>query len=185
MSATFAYAELHTMAASGEPLSLTPEEAVAGLYETARDDVYRYLLTLGLAPAEAQEAAQEVFLRLYATMLGGQRIDNMRAWVFRVAHNHGLTRRAQEQRWRPLDPVVETRIAGSDRDPEQRLIENERHTALGRAVETLSPQQRQCLYLRTEGFRYREIADILNISDSTVGEFLRRAIARLRKALDA
>ena len=82
------------MAASGEPLSLTPEEAVAGLYETARDDVYRYLLTLGLAPAEAQEAAQEVFLRLYATMLGGQRIDNMRAWVFRVAHNHGLTRRA-------------------------------------------------------------------------------------------
>jgi len=56
---------------------------------------------------------------------------------------------------------------------------------LGQAVAALSPQQRQCLHLRTEGFRYREIAAILNISDSSVGEFLRRAIVRLRKALDA
>jgi RNA polymerase sigma-70 factor, ECF subfamily len=184
MTAGLAYADLHSIAASQEQRGLTPEETVADLFENAREDVYRYLLTLGLAPAQAQEATQEVFLRLYGVLRQGQRIDNMRAWIFRVAHNHGLTLRGQEQRWRPFDPELEMRIPDGDTNPEQRLIERERRTNLGRAVAGLSPQQRQCLHLRTEGFRYREIAAILGISDSSVGEFLRRAIARLRKALD-
>ena len=163
---------------------MTPEEAVAELFEAAREDVYRYLLTLGIVPAQAQEATQEVFLRLYAVLRKGQRIGNMRAWIFRVAHNHGLTLRGREQRWRPFDPELEMRIPDDSANPEQRLMERERRTNLGHAVASLSPQQRQCLHLRTEGFRYREIAGILGISDSSVGEFLRRAIARLRKALD-
>jgi RNA polymerase sigma-70 factor (ECF subfamily) len=184
MTASLAYGELHSIAASGEQRRLTPEEAVAELFETAREDVYRYLLTLGLVPAQAQEAAQEVFLRLYVVLRKGQRIGNMRAWIFRVAHNHGLTLRGQERRLRPFDPELEMRMPDGADSPEQRLIERERRMSLGNAVASLSPQQRQCLHLRTEGFRYREIAGILGISDSSVGEFLRRAIARLRKALD-
>jgi len=43
------------------------QDRVSRLFEEARDDVYRYLLTLGLYPPQAQEATQEVFLRLYAT----------------------------------------------------------------------------------------------------------------------
>ena len=45
-----------------------PRDQVSRLFEEARDDVYRYLLTLGLHPPQAQEATQEVFLRLYATL---------------------------------------------------------------------------------------------------------------------
>src|ERR1035441_10404359 len=157
---------------------------VAELFEAAREDVYRYLLTLGLVPAQAQQATQDVFLRLCAALRKGQRIANMRAWIFRVAHNHGLTLRGQEQRWRPFDPDLEMRIPERAGSPEQRLIERERNRNLDHALASLSPQQRQCLHLRTEGFRYREIAGILNISDSGVGEFLRRAIVRLRKVLD-
>src|SRR5438270_13523128 len=67
------------------------QDQVSRLYEEARDDVYRYLLTLGLHPPRAQEAAQEVFLRLYATLRKGEDIQNPRAWIFRVAHNLGLT----------------------------------------------------------------------------------------------
>jgi len=51
------------------------------------------------------------------------------------------------------------------------------------AIGSLSPQQRSCLHLRAEGFRYREIAGILGINPSTVGEFLQRAVKRLRKVL--
>ncbi len=185
MTAGLADADLHSMAGSGERQRLTPEEAVAELFEAAREDVYRYLLTLGLVPAEAQEATQEVFLRLYAALRKGQRIANMRAWIFRVAHNHGLTRRSQEQRWRPFDPELENSIPVEAGNPEQRILEHERRESLGQAVAALSPQQRQCLYLRSEGFRYREIAGILGISDSSVSEFLRRAITRLRKVLHA
>jgi RNA polymerase sigma-70 factor (ECF subfamily) len=184
MTAGLAYGELHSIAASGAQPRLTPEQAVAELFEAAREDVYRYLLTLGLVPAQAQEATQEVFLRLYAALRKGQRIGNTRAWIFRVAHNHGLNLRGQERRWSPFDPGLETRVPSAAGSPEQRLIERERNRHLGSALASLSPQQRQCLHLRTEGFRYREIAAILHISDSSVGEFLRRAIVRLRKALD-
>jgi RNA polymerase sigma-70 factor (ECF subfamily) len=155
MTAGLTYGELHSIAASGARQRLTPEEAVVELFETAREDVYRYLLTLGLAPAQAQEAAQEVFLRLYAALRKGQRIGNMRAWIFRVAHNYGLTLRGQEQRWRPFDGDMEMRIPSGAGSPEQRLIERERNRKLGNALASLSPQQRQCLHLRTEGFRYR------------------------------
>ncbi len=185
MTAGLAYGQPHLIATAAEQSRLTPEETVTGLFEAAREDVYRYLLTLGLLPAQAQEATQEVFLRLYTVLRKGQSVENPRAWIFRVAHNHGLTLRAKDWAAHPLDPELEVRIPDTGASPEQHLIERERRARLGQAVAALSPQQRQCLHLRTEGFRYREIAAILNISDSSVGEFLRRAIVRLRKALDA
>jgi RNA polymerase sigma-70 factor (ECF subfamily) len=49
------------------------------------------------------------------------------------------------------------------------------------AVKSLSEQQRRCLFLRVEGLRYPEIGSALGISASTVGEFLRRAMERLKK----
>ena len=85
--------------------SATLQEQVARLFEEAREDVYRYLLTLGLYPPRAQEAAQEVFLRLYATMRKGEEIRNPRAWVFRVAHNLGLKIRARQHSEQPFDPL--------------------------------------------------------------------------------
>jgi DNA-directed RNA polymerase specialized sigma24 family protein len=41
-----------------------------------------------------------------------------------------------------------------------------------------------CLYLRAEGLRYNEIAATIGVGASTVGEFLNRAVTRLRKAID-
>src|SRR5438105_15722808 len=83
----------------------TLQEQVARLFEEAREDVYRYLLTLGLYPPRAQEAAQEVFLRLYATMRKGEDIQNPRAWVFRVAHNLGLKIRARQHSEEPFEEL--------------------------------------------------------------------------------
>ena len=65
---------------------------------------------------------------------------------------------------------------------EQLLMERQRNRRVIEAMEDLSPQQRNCLYLRSEGLRYREIAEVMNISPSTVNEFLRRAISRLSEA---
>jgi RNA polymerase sigma-70 factor (ECF subfamily) len=64
---------------------------------------------------------------------------------------------------------------------EEAALEKERRQRLQRAIEGLSPQQRQCLYLRAEGLRYAEIAQSLGIAVSTVAEFVSRATARLRK----
>ncbi|PWT98086.1 MAG: hypothetical protein C5B51_29865 [Terriglobia bacterium] len=160
------------------------QELVVRLFEEARDDVYRYLLTLGLYPPQAQEATQEVFLRLYVTLRKGEKIHSPRGWIFRVAHNLGLKIRAHQDSELPFDPDLESRLMVSRTNPEQQLAERERSLRFHRAVEGLSPQQRRCLFLRMEGLRYPEIGSALGISASAVGEFLRRAIERLRKVRD-
>ncbi len=160
------------------------QDRVAKLFEEARDDVYRYLLTLGLHPPIAQEAVQEVFLRLYTALKNGEDIQNPRGWVFRVAHNHGLRQRERLAAEAPFDPDLELRLASRTQDPERSLIEREKITRFHRAVEGLSEQQKRCLFLRMEGLRYPEIGATLGISASAVGEFLRRAMLRLRKMGD-
>ncbi len=157
------------------------QDRVAELFEELRDDVYHYLLTLGLNPPQAQEAAQEVFLRLYVTLRRNETVENPRAWIFRVAHNYGLKVRAREKALLPFDPDLEARLAASDLSPESTALERDRMVRLHRAVENLSEQQRRCLFLRMQGLRYPEIGEALGISPSTVGEFMRRAIARLRR----
>src|ERR1044071_2835461 len=158
------------------------EQQVTRVFEESRDEVYRYLLTLGLPPPQAQESTQEAFLRLYVTLERGDSIQNMRAWVFRVAHNHALDVLARE-RLRPLEPELEAVLRDHRPGADVDLIEREKMEQLGRAWVTLSPQQRQCLHLRAEGLRYREIAETLEISISSVREFVCRAIARLQKAV--
>jgi RNA polymerase sigma-70 factor (ECF subfamily) len=167
-----------------ERTRLTLEDQVARLFEDTREDVYRYLLTIGLAPPQAQEATQEVFLRLYTVMRKGEEIQNHRAWIFRVAHNLGLKVRAQQGAQQAYDPELESRLQDPERNPEQSLIERERMVRFHQAVQGLSEQQRRCLFLRMEGLRYPEIGATLGISPSAVGEFLRRAITRLKRVGD-
>ncbi|PYT21152.1 MAG: hypothetical protein DMG57_39590 [Acidobacteria bacterium] len=157
------------------------QDDVAQLFEEMREGVYRYVLSLGLYPPQAQEATQEVFLRLYAALKRDEPIQNRRAWVIRVAHNLGLRLRAQQSSRARFELDVEMELADPELNPEQSLLERERLLCFHRAVESLSEQQRRCLHLRLEGLRYPEIAAVLGISASAVGEFLRRAIVRLRK----
>src|SRR6267378_3657618 len=177
----FSFGEQLAAIVRQERATMTLQDQVAQLFQEARDDVYRYLLSLGLYPPQAQEGAQEVFLRLYATLKKGEDIQNPRAWVFRVAHNLGLKIRARQNSQAPFEADMESQIAGSSLNPEQSLLEREQALRFHNAVQGLSEQQRRCLFLRLEGLRYPEIGSVLGISASAVGEFLRRAIVRLKK----
>jgi RNA polymerase sigma-70 factor (ECF subfamily) len=161
---------------------LNLEDRVVRLYEEARGDVYHYLLRLGLNPSQAQEGAQEVFLRLHSALRRGESIDQPRAWVFRVAHNLAVSEHRTSDRWMALDPGVEAALTDRGPGPEARVLQRERAARLSEALAELSPQQRRCLYLRAEGLRYREIAETIGVGVSTVSQFLTRAITRLRRA---
>lgn len=160
------------------------QEEVAQLFEDSRGEVYRYMLTIGLYPQQAQEAVQEAFLRLYTALRGGEEIQNRRAWVFRVAHNVGIRAHDRESRDRMFDEDLEERLADPNSNPELTAVDRERNVRFHQAIQELSVQQRRCLYLRVEGLRYPEIGLILGINSKTVGEFLRRAVTRLRKVCD-
>ena len=159
-----------------------PHQQVTYVYEESREDVYRYLLVLGLPPPQAQEAAQEAFLRLYITLERGEVIQNLRAWVFRVAHNHAMDVLAKE-RFKPLEPEMESMLRDGRPGAESDLIERQKMEIVAKAWVMLSRQQKQCLHLRAEGLCYREIAETLQISISSVREFVSRAISRLQKAV--
>jgi RNA polymerase sigma-70 factor (ECF subfamily) len=165
----------------GAPLSL--REQVAQVYEESREDIYRYIVMMGIPREQAQEICQEAFLRLYAAMSNGQQIENLRAWAFTVARNQALTLRTSLPAFASLEPAIEDRLAAESPSLEQSVLDREKLRRLREAIGLLSDQQRHCLHLRTKGFRYREIAEIIGVSTSTVGEVMQRAVRRLRKTL--
>ncbi len=164
------------------------EEAVVRLFDEHRERVYRYLLNLAICPEEAEEITQETFLRLYQHLRKKGRDDNLRGWIFRVAHNLAITQRQQRRRlvlpspseWEDFDG---SKVAEAP-NPEELLLLKEKMMRVHLTMNALSIQQRECLSLRVEGLRYREIADILGVTVSTVAESLRRALVKLTREPD-
>jgi RNA polymerase sigma-70 factor (ECF subfamily) len=170
----------------GSYRAMTAREQVTQLHDELGDAVYRYLVMLGLTPENAEDLCQECFVRIFIALEGHERVERPRAWLIKVAHNLAmnqfrLDRREQRHTSPWIDPILESE---KDRhpNPEEASLDRERHWRLHRAIAALSPQQRHCLYLRSEGLRYREIAETLGIRIGSVSEFLRRAIDHLRKS---
>jgi RNA polymerase sigma-70 factor, ECF subfamily len=161
---------------------MTAEQQVAHEYGQTREDVFRYLVSVGIRPAEAQEMSQEVFLRLFMALRKGEGIRSLRGWIFRVAHNLAMQSILRQPELKPFDGAVERSLKDGRESPEEAMFQQQRIASLQQAYRTLSPQQRQCLYLRAEGLRYREIADAIGVTVSTVNEFLNRGFSKLRKA---
>lgn len=161
------------------------EEQVARLYDELRSPLYRYLLCMRVLPEEAEEVIQESFLRLYKHLHAQGGEDNLRGWIFRVAHNVASSRRKERKflidtapdEWERISLVATDPGAG----PEELLLRKEKFLRLHRDITELSDLQQNCIRLRVEGFRYREIADILNVSTSTVAGSLRHAVERLSR----
>ena len=168
----------------GQP-TLKLQEQITKLFTELREPVYRYLLCRGLTSTEAEEITQETFLKLYRHLHAGGAEVNLRGWVFRVAHNVGINELKRRkyvagvnlEQWTELTTSNGVQIP----NPEELLQRKEKVARVHAAIATLSEQQKECLYLRAEGFRYREIADVLGVTVSTVVESLRRAIKKLSK----
>ncbi len=174
------------------PAALTPahcppvdkiEEQIIECFDQLRMPVYRYLVGMHLVPQDADEVIQETFLKLYEQLSRGGQIENIRGWTFRVAHNlaiNGLKGRKHlapmtDEQW---ESVVQTREDPRP-GPEEQLLDKEKMAHIHDTLGKLSRLQRQCVHLRIEGFRYREIAEILEVSVPSVAESLRRAIVKL------
>jgi RNA polymerase sigma-70 factor (ECF subfamily) len=163
--------------------TLKLEERITQMYDELHAPVYRYLLCRSASPVDAEDIIQETFLRLYRHLNAGGREDNIRSWVFRVAHNININELKRRRHLFSDAPDVISELEMSQADstpsPEELFLHSEKMARVHAAICTLSEQQKQCVYLRAEGFRYREIGDILGVTISTVAESLRRAIKKL------
>lgn len=158
---------------------------VASLFDELRAPLLRYLSCFGLSAQDGEEVVQEVFLALFKHLQGNGSRANLRGWIFRVAHNQGLKRcnanRAEIKLFSPtLDLEAEPLL--STPNPEEQLFIRTRQQRLLSVVQALPEQDRRCLYLRAEGLKYREIAEVLGISLGGVAASLARSLTRLHRA---
>jgi RNA polymerase sigma-70 factor (ECF subfamily) len=158
-------------------------EEVAALFDQFRGPLLRYLSSFGLALPDGEEVLQDVFLSLFQHLHGGKSRDNIRGWLFRVAHNLALRRRTVIRRdsetW--AVPAAEHPAIDPYPNPEDQLASSQIQQHLLSIVEALPEQDRRCLFLRSEGLRYREIAGILDMSLGGVSLSLARSLGRLAR----
>jgi RNA polymerase sigma-70 factor, ECF subfamily len=172
-----------------QKLEMTPRPetevraVVVQLYEEHRSHVYQYLLTFGLNSGQAVDVTQEAFLRLFEVLRKGREIENPKAWIYAVAHNAAVNARAANSRIRELTDQDIAQRADVGPSPEQALLKAETLRVLRHEIGKLNERQRECLYLRMEGFRLRDIAEITGSQLSAVAKTVQRAIAQIRKAL--
>lgn len=156
------------------------QDEVTDFYDAYRVPVLRYLYSLRIAPDDGEEIVQEVFLALFRHLREGKPRDNLRGWIFRVAHNLALKNRIARMKRPEAECGPEHPDPGPD--PEQLASVRQRQERLLSVVRALPEQDRYCLSLRAEGLRYRDIAKIVGISLGSVANALERSLSRLSRA---
>jgi len=158
-------------------------QKVVELYDALRPALIAYLVSLGLVREEAEDIIQESFLRLIDRLKKDAGENLLRPWLFRVAHNLAVDQ-FRSATYRSSVSAVDVDIVGetlSDgkQSPEESAIERQRWVHVRQLMARLTPQQKYAVLLRSEGLRYREIAEVLGISTKRAAELVQRAMMRL------
>lgn len=131
---------------------------------------------------DAQDASQEVFLRLYRNLGKVAGADGLPAWLYRVTVNvcHDLgRRRASARASAPMEEALDLPAGGID--PRENLAAAERRRALELSLRMLPEKERMALVLRDlEGMPTEEVARILGSSPATVRSQVSQARVKVR-----
>jgi RNA polymerase sigma-70 factor, ECF subfamily len=162
---------------------MVPPERLTALFAEYHAPLVRYLSRRLGDRDEAEEIAQETFVRA----MKQETITSDRSWLFAVAANlvRDDARRDARRRTR-LDLLREQERADAIVEPEPTSIEREGERELARrAIAMLGERDRDALLMREEGLSYDEIAAALNLSAGSVGTTLSRARRRLMEAYES
>jgi RNA polymerase sigma-70 factor (ECF subfamily) len=154
-------------------------DRVSQYFAALREPVYGCLARFCGSAADAEDLTQETFLKLYRHLRDGREIENVRSWVFQVARNLAVSRARSQSAVDYMD-LPGVGVASAIALPEEFLLARQRDENLQIAMRALTDFQRQCLHLRAEGLRYREIAEALSANIDSVADALQRAIRKLR-----
>ena len=189
------------------PAELTAQEALfVSRLKANEDAAYDELVRMYSSPiyhvayrmtgdaAEASDAVQDIFLKIFRNIGGFKGEAALKTWIFKIAFSEILNRlRWWKRRHRyatlsldesPNGNTPGDGVADAGPTPEEVLQAKEREDAIQQALRRLSHEHRSIIVLRDiEGFSYTEIADVLGISMGTVKSRLARARADLKKSL--
>jgi RNA polymerase sigma-70 factor (ECF subfamily) len=132
---------------------------------------------------DAQDASQEVFLRLYRHLSRVGSSGNLAGWLYRVTVN--VCHDAERKR-RVAAPVEDAdRLPALTADPQRAAVETERRRALEMSLRMLSEKERAVLVLRDlEGLSTEEVARVLGTTEATVRSQTSKARVKVRDFLE-
>src|SRR3954452_19478150 len=168
------------------PAGRPGDDALVAMFNKCRDELVSTLLYLLGNADDAQDAAQEAFLKCWRARVSVPDVQNLRAWIFRVGLNAAkdFQRSAWNRKSRPL-PEDEVMMPGRDDAPGRSLEEQETLDRLRVAITQLRQEEKEVFLLRQNGeLTYEEIAEIRNAPVGTVQTPMRTALIRLRKVLN-
>lgn len=168
-------------------------DAFAPLVESHQERLFRLCERLLGDAEEARDAAQDVFLKAYRKAADVRPQGQVYTWLYRIAVNHCLNklRRRKLVRFLRWDAPVEGDSPAFDppdrsADPAATLEARRRWQATREAIGRLPENQRAVLVLvRFEGLSYKQVAEVLGITEGAVESRLVRAMRRLEAAQEA
>jgi RNA polymerase sigma-70 factor (ECF subfamily) len=174
--------DLVRAAQAGDP------QAFAELLRRHRGPVYRICYGLTRSHEDADDLAQETFLRAYQALSRFRAGEPFLPWLARIAINqsYSLHRRRKRRPETSIEPLVEAgqQWSAGD-DPADEAAESEDRALLLRAFAQLGPEHQAVLVLRVEQeMSYEDISAALNVPIGTVMSRLARARADLKRRLD-
>ncbi|MDD9969552.1 MAG: RNA polymerase sigma factor [Myxococcales bacterium] len=174
-------AQLMTAFAAGQ------EDAFVQLYERYRERIVNYCRRLLGDRARAEEAAQDVFLKVYDAGSRYQAKSRFSTYIYRVATNHCFNLNARVER-----KLVSAVGSESDRadpkaqDQTEAIAQVQLRRALQSALAKLPDKQRAALLLvHYEGLSYREAAIAVSATESAVKSLIHRARERMIRELSS
>ncbi len=157
--------------------------AFSQLIREHSDLVYRVALRM-LGDGEAQDASQEVWIRVWRSINGFRGESAFSTWLYRITVNTCLNAREKELRRETRELREELPFlpepSGGEYDPEATTLSRERKGELADALQHLRDEHRAALVLRhMEGLGYAEISEILEVPEGTAKGWVSRARASL------
>jgi RNA polymerase sigma-70 factor (ECF subfamily) len=164
-----------------------PPEKLVCTFNELRDELVSTLWYLLGSQEDAQDAAQEAFLKCWRNQASLTDVRNMRAWVFRVALN--VARDQQRSAWYRRSKQFngeDALLAQSGTPPEQAIENQEAIEQVRRAIMHLRQDEKEVFLMRQNGnLTFEQIADIRRSPLGTVKTQMRSALHKLRQKLAA
>ena len=144
--------------------------------------------------AVAEELAQEVFLRVYRSRQNYAASAKFTTWLYRIATNLAVNHARDTKHERPenmvnidepnTDTGMTVDVADSGLNAEQNILRRERLDAIRQQVEALPERQRVAVLMhKYQNMDYKQIAEVLKLSESATKSLLFRAYETLRETL--
>jgi RNA polymerase sigma-70 factor (ECF subfamily) len=152
------------------------------LFDRHGDQVFRLCLHLLRLPQEAEDATQDIFLRVLDRAASFQERSQVATWIRRITVNHCLNLLERRKR-QPLSLVDEEQAPAASAVADPSAMEEQEVAAEVRALIDRLPEEGRLVFVlrEIEGLSYREMAEVLDLPAGTVMSRLSRARDRFRQ----